>query len=407
MAVDAGGATAMDRLNLGEMPPEIGWLPEQMRAVVIRKEREGEPLDAMQVEDVPLPELGARDVLVLVMAAGINYNGVWAGRGLPVSVFRMHKEPFHIAGSDMSGIVWRVGSEVTRWKPGDHVVAHCNQSCGECPACNGLDPLACEQQKIWGYETSWGSFAQFAKVQAQQLVAKPPRLSWELAASYGLTYFTAYRMLVTQAQTQPGDNVLVWGAAGGLGIFAVQLCRLLGANPIAIVSSEAKERLVRRLGAEMVINRTAFDFGKISNGSEQERVAEQRRFGKAIRELTGGRDPDIVFEHVGKDTFSTSCLVAKRFGKIVICGATSGYDLDFDVRYLWMRQKQIIGSHFANAYEANRANDLILDGRIQPVVDDIFEFEQTPHAHQLMADNKHMGKMVVRVQAPARGGSPK
>ncbi len=397
----------MGRLELGTVPAEVGWLPEAMRAMVIRKEREGEPKTAMQAEDVPLPELGARDVLVLVMAAGVNYNGVWAARGQPVSVFRMHKEPFHIAGSDLSGIVWKVGSEVTRWKPGDEVIAHCNQACGECPQCNGLDPMACEQQKIWGYETSWGSFAQFAKVQSQQLLPKPPQMSWEAAASYGLTYFTAYRMLVTQAKMQAGDNVLVWGAAGGLGIFAVQLCKLYGANPIAVVSSEEKERLVRRLGADMVINRSEFDFEKICAGTEQEKMAEQRRFGKAIRDLTGGKDPDIVFEHVGRDTLSTSVFVLKRFGKIVTCGATSGYDCDFDLRYLWMRQKQIIGSHFANAYEANRANDLIVAGKIKPVVDDVFEFDAIPYAHQLMADNKHMGKMVIRVQAPLRGGAPK
>lgn len=397
----------MSQLELGTVPEQIGWLPETMRAMVIRKEREGDPIEAMQPEDVPLPELGARDVLVLVMAAGINYNGVWASRGQPVSVFRMHKEPFHVAGSDMSGIVWKVGSEVSRWKPGDEVVAHCNQSCGECPACNGLDPMACDQQKIWGYETSWGSFAQFARVQSQQLVAKPSHMSWEQAASYGLTYFTAYRMLVDQARIQPGDNVLVWGAAGGLGIFAVQICKLMGANPIAVVSSERKELLVRQLGADMVINRTDFDFNKIKSGTEAERVTEQRRFGKAIRELTGGQDPDVVFEHVGKDTFSTSVFVAKRFGKIVICGATSGYDLDFDVRYLWMRQKQIIGSHFANAYEANRANALVVEGKIKTVVDDVFEFGQIPWAHQLMADNKHMGKMVIRVQAAPGATSPK
>ncbi|MFN8558981.1 MAG: alcohol dehydrogenase catalytic domain-containing protein [Dehalococcoidia bacterium] len=200
----------MGDVALGTVPEEIGLLPDSMRAVVIRKDREGDPIDAMRVEDVPVPPLGGHDVLVLVMAAGVNYNGVWASRGQPVSVFRMHNEPFHIAGSDLSGIVWRVGSEVKRWKPGDEVVAHCNQSCGECPQCNGLDPMACEQQKIWGYETSWGSFAQFARVQSQQLVPKPPRLSWEEAASYGLTYFTAYRMLVTQAKIQAGDNVLVW-----------------------------------------------------------------------------------------------------------------------------------------------------------------------------------------------------
>jgi crotonyl-CoA carboxylase/reductase len=382
----------MKRLELGVVPPTVGALPERMLAVAIRKDREGDPVKAMQVEEVAIPEVGASEVLVLTMAAGVNFNGVWASRGKPVSVFKMHSEPFHVAGSDASGIVWKVGSEVKRWKPGDHVVIHCNQSCGQCPECNGLDPMACEQQKIWGYETSWGSFAQFTKVQAQQLVPKPPHLSWEEAASYGLTYFTAFRMLVSQAHIRPGDNVLVWGAAGGLGIFAVQLCRLMGANPVAVVSSPDKAALVREFGATMIIDRNDFDLSK--------GVEASRAFGTEIRRLTGGRDPDIVFEHVGRETFPTSVLVAKRFGKIVICGATSGYDLTFDVRYLWMRQKTIIGSHFANAYQCERANRLVLEGKIRPVLDQVFPLDQTAEAHQLMAENKHKGKLGIRVQAP-------
>jgi crotonyl-CoA carboxylase/reductase len=387
----------MKRLDLGVVPPVPGILPEKMLAVAIRKDREGDPRQGMQVEELPVPELGANDVLVLTMAAGVNFNGVWASRGKPVSVFKMHKDEFHIAGSDAAGIVWKVGSEVRRWKPGDQVVIHCNQSCGQCPECNGLDPMACEQQKIWGYETNWGSFAQFTRVQAQQLLPKPPHLSWEEASSYGLTFFTAYRMLVAQAQVKAGDYVLVWGAAGGLGVFACQICRLVGANAIAVVSSPDKEQMAREFGAAMVINRSQFDFSK--------GVEASRAFGAEIRRLTGGKDPDVVFEHVGKETFPTSVLVAKRFGKIVICGATSGYDLTFDVRYLWMRQKQIIGSHFANAYQAERANRLILEGKIKPVLDQVFPFDQTPLAHQLMAENKHKGKLAIRIQSPSGTGS--
>ena len=392
----------MKTLPLGTVP-ELGQLPELMKACVIRKEREGEPSISMQIEEVPLPPVGANEALVLVMAAGVNFNGVWAAQGKPVSVFKMHKEPFHVAGSDAAGIVWKVGSEVRRWKPGDEVVIHCNQSCGQCPECNGLDPMACSEQKIWGYETSWGSFAQFTRVQAQQLLRKPKQLSWEEAASYGLTYFTAYRMLVDRAEVKPGDHVLVWGAAGGLGIFAVQLCRLMGAHPIAVVSSPAKIELVRKLGAELVINRREFDFVRRADDDAEKakfRMAELKRFGGEIRRLSGGKDPDIVFEHVGKETFSASVFLAKRFGKVVICGATSGYDLDFDVRHLWMRQKSIIGSHFANAYQAERANELILDGRIRPVLDKVFDFADTAAAHQMMKENRHQGKLAIRVQAP-------
>ena len=393
----------MRTLDLHTVPP-LGELPELMKAIVIRKEREGEPLQSMQVEEVPVPLCGDSEVLVLVMAAGVNFNGVWAGQGKPVSVFKMHKEPFHIPGSDAAGIVWKVGKDVRRWKVGDEVVIHCNMSCGQCPECNGFDPMACSEQKIWGYETPNGSFAQFTCVQAQQLVPKPKKLSWTEAASYGLTFFTAYRMLVGQAQVKPGDNVLIWGAAGGLGIFAIQLCKVLGANPIAVISSPDKLELVKSLGAEMTLNRKDYDFVWRPNETPErikERTAGMRKLGGAIRELTGGKDADIVFEHVGQETFPTSVFVCKRFGKIVICGATSGFDLSFDVRYLWMRQKSILGSHFANAYQAERANELMISGKIRPVLDQVFDFGETAQAHQLMFENKHKGKLGISIQAPA------
>jgi crotonyl-CoA carboxylase/reductase len=392
-------------MELGAVP-EPGRLPERMKAVVIRPDREGDPLKAMRVEEVPTPPCGPNDAIVLVMAAGVNFNGVWASRGKPVSVFKMHQDPFHIPGSDASGIVWKVGTSVRRWKVGDEVVVHCNQSCGECPECNGLDPMACAEQKIWGYETNWGSFAQFTRVQSQQLLPRPRDLSWQDAASYGLTYFTAYRMLVHQARVTAGDWVLVWGAAGGLGIFAVQLCRVLGANAIGVVSSPEKGELVTRLGARGWLNRHDFPRMPYRPGEtaeqEAERLAETRRMGAAIRKMTGGRDVDVVFEHVGQETFPASVLLAKRFGKVVICGATSGYRLDFDVRHLWMRQKQILGSHFCNAFQAERANQLVAEGLIRPVVDQVFDFQDTPRAHALMAANQHAGKMVINVAAATR-----
>lgn len=396
----------MRTFELGRIPDVApGTLPEKMLAVTIRPDREGEPLDAMKVEELDLPPLGPNDVLVLNVAAGVNFNGVWAARGKPVSVFKMHKEPFHIAGSDAAGIVWAVGTNVRRWKVGDEVVVHCNQSCGQCPECNGLDPMACSEQRIWGYETSWGSFAQFSRVQSQQLLPKPRHLPWVEAASYGLTYFTAYRMLIHQAQLKAGDNVLIWGAAGGLGVFAVQLCQVVGANPVAVVSSKEKgEFLKRTLGCERYVVRKDFDIAYKPSESEERkkrRLDEMKRFGKAIRELTGGQDPDVVFEHVGQETFPTSVFVAKRFGKIVICGATTGYDLTFDVRHLWMRQKQIIGSHFANAYQAERANKLVMEGKIRPVLDQVFDFNGIPAAHALMAANEHKGKIGIAIHCAA------
>ena len=193
-----------------------------------------------------------------VMAAGVNFNNVWAALGKPISVFRYRQEDHHIGGSDASGIVWAVGEGVTRWKPGDEVVVHCNQASYEDVEVHGLDPLAAPSQQIWGYETTWGSFAQFCKVQAQQLLPKPKALSWEEAASYGLTFFTAYRMLVDQARLQEGHRVLIWGAAGGLGVFATQLCKLSGADCVGVVSSAEKGELVKSLGAVDYIDRNEF-----------------------------------------------------------------------------------------------------------------------------------------------------
>jgi crotonyl-CoA carboxylase/reductase len=272
----------------------------------------------------------------------------------------------------------------------------------EDPEVHGLDPMAAPSQMIWGYETTWGSFAQFTKVQAQQLLPKPPNLTWEEAASYGLVYFTAYRMLMDQAELQSGHRVLVWGAAGGLGVFALQLAKLAGAEAVGVVSSGEKGELCTKLGACAYVDRNEYA-GMMRKGGEtpdeeKARFKESRRFCKAVAELLGGQ-PDIVFEHVGKATFPTSVLAVKPFGKVVICGATSGYTLDFDVRYLWMRQKQIIGSHFANAYECMRANQLMAEGKVRPVLWKTMGFEGVPDAHQLLHENKHLGKISILVGA--------
>jgi crotonyl-CoA carboxylase/reductase len=401
------GERTVDAVPVGTAPP-LGILPKSMDAWVIRRDRHGEPLASFQREAMPVPEPGPNEVLVYVMAAGVNYNGVWAGMGKPVSVFDVHKKDFHIAGSDASGIVWKVGSAVTKWKVGDEVVLHCNQACGECGPCNGGDPMACEEQKIWGYETPQGSFAQFCTVQAQQVLRKPPKMTWEESASYGLTYFTAYRMLCDRAVVRPSDNVLIWGASGGLGVFAVQIVKLLGARAIAVVSSEEKAQLVKELGADGVINRKDFpDLAWRPNETPEQtkkRMDATKKFGKAFWDITGEKKgPDVVFEHVGQETFPASVFLANRFARIVICGATSGYDLTFDVRHLWMRQKQIIGSHFANADECQKANDLIHRGKIKPVLTDVFTYDEIPLAHDKMMRNQLKGTVSCLVGAPRTG----
>lgn len=362
-------------------------LPKEMLAWVVREERHGDPVDAMQLETVPVPAPRCGEVIVRVKAAGINYNHVWACRGKPVPVSALHPdEPIHIGGSDAAGVIVAIGTGVRHWKVGDEVVTHPNQSCGQCPACNGLEPLSCPEQKAWGFETSWGSFGQYARVQAQQLLPRPRGLSWAEAATYGLKLFTAYRMLFVSSELKPGDYVLIWGASGGLGSYAIQLCRAVNAFPICVVSSPEKEAYCRSLGAELFLHRTEFPY---LGAPEPEAVpgVGMRQFRRRLRELTGGSDVDLVFEHVGAATFPTSIFVTRRLGKVVICGATSGYALTFDARYLWMHQKQIIGSHGCNLADATRASWLVEKGIIKPTLTRTFAFDAAAIAHQQLLDD--------------------
>jgi crotonyl-CoA carboxylase/reductase len=399
----------LDLYPVGVVPPAY-HVPANMYAWAIRKERHGRPLQAMQLEVVPTPTLASDEVLVLVMAAGVNYNGVWAALGEPMSVLDVHKQPYHVAGSDASGVVWAVGDKVKRWKPGDEVVVHCNQDDGDDEECNGGDPMYSPSQRIWGYETPDGSFAQYARVQSRQLMPRPKHLTWEEAACYTLTLATAYRMLFGHAPhiLQPGQNVLVWGASGGLGVFAVQLCAVTGANAIGVVSDESKVDYVMSMGAKAVINRKDFNcWGQLPTVNTPEfadYMKETRKFGKALWAHTGGKDVDIVFEHPGESTFPVSVFVAKRGGMVVICAGTTGFNLTMDARFLWMRQKRVQGSHFANLMQAGAANKLVIDRRIDPCMSEVFPWDQIPLAHEKMLDNKHApGNMAVLVTASRPG----
>ncbi|MHA3978272.1 crotonyl-CoA carboxylase/reductase [Halovulum sp. GXIMD14794] len=406
----AGDQAGKDLYELGEIPP-LGHLPPKMYAWTIRPERQGEPDKAMQLEVVDTPKPDSNEVVVLVMAAGVNYNGVWAALGQPISVFDVHKAPYHIAGSDASGIVWAVGDKVRRWKVGDEVVIHCNQDDGDDEHCNGGDPMYSPSQRIWGYETPDGSFAQYTCVQSQQLMPRPRHLTWEESACYTLTLATAYRMLFGHAphELRPGQNVLVWGASGGLGSYAIQLINTAGANAIGIISEEDKRDFVLGLGAKGVINRRDFDcWGQLPKVNSEEYKTwfnEVRKFGKAIWEITGkGVNVDMVFEHPGEATFPVSTFVVKKGGMVVICAGTTGYNLTMDARYVWMHQKRIQGSHFANLKQAAAANQLMVERRLDPCMSEVFPWQAIPEAHMKMRANAHKpGNMAVLVNAPRTG----
>ncbi|HNO65059.1 MAG TPA: crotonyl-CoA carboxylase/reductase [Tepidiformaceae bacterium] len=409
--------TLKDLYEVGEAPP-LGHIPPRMYAQVIRQSRFGEPRQAFEQEIIETPEIGPDDALVYVMAAGVNYNNVWAGLGSPVDVIGARQksgQPWdhHIGGSDASGIVWRVGKNVTNVKVGDEVVVHCGTWDINAPeVLAGEDPMFSPSFKIWGYETTWGSFAQFTKVEAHQLMPKARHLSWEAAAAPTLVGSTAYRMLFGWAphNVREGDVVLIWGGAGGLGSMAIQLAANVGAKPIAVIGNNNKVDFCKRLGAVGCINRKDFDhWGRLPNwddaGPTAEFTAGARAFGKAIWDILGERkNPRIVFEHPGQDTVPTSQFVCDTGGMIVICAGTTGYNADVDLRYLWMRQKRLQGSHFANDVQANAFNDLVVAGKIDPCLSRTFAFNETAECHQLMYENRHPdGNMAILVGAPRTG----
>lgn len=406
----------LDRLEstaLGEMPP-LGVVPERMLAQLIRPERYGEPKQAFAVEEVETPRPGPGEALVYVMAAGVNYNNVWASTGKPVDVVAARikageKEAFHIGGSDASGIVWAVGDGVTNVAVGDEVVVHCGVWDPKDPwVVAGKDPIVAPSNKIWGYETNWGSFAQYTLVQAHQCLPKPPQLPWAAAAAYMLVGATAYRMLCgwPPHTVEKDDVVLIWGGSGGLGSQAIQIARAKGAKPIAVVSGEDKGKFCVKLGAVGWVDRRKFDhWGPMPDWRDNDRyntwLSGARAFGKAIWDILGERrSPRIVFEHPGEATIPTSIVVVDNGGMVVVCAGTSGYLATVDLRYLWMRQKRLQGSHFANDEQAAAFNEMVTRREVDPCLSKVFAFEDVGTAHQLMHENRHpSGNMAILVGA--------
>jgi crotonyl-CoA reductase len=401
-------------------------VPETFRAITVHKDEqemfaglpahEKDPRKSIHLDEVPLPDLAPGEALVAVMASAINYNTVWTSIFEPVSTFGFlerygkshpdaarHDLPYHIIGSDLAGVVLRTGAGVNAWKPGDEVVAHCLSVELESPFGHN-DTMMDPEQRIWGFETNFGGLAELSIVKANQLLPKPAHLTWEEAASPGLVNSTAYRQLVSQngGGMKQGDNVLIWGASGGLGAFATQYALNGGAIPICVVSSEEKADIVRSMGAELVINRKEAGYKFWKDETTQD-PKEWRRFGKDIRDLTGGEDIDIVFEHPGRETFGASVYVTRKGGKIVTCASTSGYMHEYDNRYLWMNLKRIIGSHFANYREAFEANRLIDKGLIHPTLSKSYSLEDTGQAALDVHRNAHQGKVGVLVLVEAEG----
>ena len=401
-------------------------VPESYRAAFVRREDadmfEGvdswdkDPRKSLHVDEVATPALAPDEVYIAVMASSINFNTVWTSIFEPLPTFgfldRMarqnewgarHALPYHVVGSDASGVVVQVGSSVRNWKPGDRVTVHCNYVDDQDPSAHN-DSMLASNQVIWGFETNFGGLADLAVVKANQLMPKPSHLSWEEAAVNALCSATSYRMLVGDhgARMKQGDSVLIWGATGGIGGYAVQYVLNGGGTPIGVVSSPERAELLRKMGCDAVIDRRAENYQFWSDEHTQDE-SEWRRFGKKIRELNGGEDVDIVFEHPGRSTMGASIFAAKRGGTVVTCAATSGYMVEFDNRHFWMKLKKLLSSHFANYAEAYASNKLLDQGRIQPLLTETYDLAHVGDATLAMHHNEAEGKLGVLCLAPEEG----
>lgn len=401
-------------------------LPESMQALVVEEQdtdifqgqafEDKDPRKSLRVKEVPLPEPQVGEVLVAVMASALNYNTVWTAIFEPLPTFdylqkyaamregnKRNLLPYHILGSDGAGVILRVGPGVEKWKPGDRVAIspavidndfHFSQYDGM------LDP----GMRGWGFETNFGGLAQFTVVRDTQLLPKPEAYSWEEAASLALVSGTTYRMLVSEkgGQMRQGDNILVWGAAGGMGAMATQYINNGGGNPVGVVGSPEKAEYVKRQSCDKVIVRNSEDHVFIQPDGELH-MKNLIRFKRHTRELMDGEEFDLVFEHVGRETFPASVFVLRRGGKVVTCGSTTGYKHLYDNRYLWMRLKSIIGSHSANYHEVWCANRLACQGRIKPVVSRVATLQGASEEVYRMHHNQHVGKVGVLCLAQREG----
>ncbi len=395
----------------GTLPP-LGVVPDKMYAWTIRTERLGTIEQAFREElvETPVPDCG--EVLVANYSAGVNYNAIWAAKGKPENVILSNGKygdkprQFHICGSESSGIVYAVGEGVTSINVGDHVMISGWQYNPDCPFIqSGVAPEYSPSYHIWGYESNWGAFAQFSKVHDYQCIPKPDFFTWNQAAVCTATGVPATRMLFHWKENalRSGDVVLVWGGAGGIGSSVIRQAVLCGAIPVAVVSDDEKGEYCKSLGAAGYINRKKYShWGSIHNLSPESYkmwLLQATAFRNEIFSIVGKRQhPAIVIEHPGSDTLAMSLFVCASGGMVVLCGATTGYIASIDLRYLWMYQKRIQGSHAGSAEDCLHYISMCKEKGLRPEIHRIYQWNELIEAHKEMENaSGMMGKNVIEI----------
>jgi NADPH:quinone reductase-like Zn-dependent oxidoreductase len=340
-----------------------------MKAVIF--EAHGGP-DVLKLGDVPDPQIRSHEVLVEVRACALNHLDVWARNGLPGIKIPLP----HILGNDIAGLVREVGELVTWVKVGDEVMLQPGVSCGHCAQClDGRDHM-CADYHIIGFGRD-GGYAELVAVPGVNVIPKPTVLSWEEAAALPLVTLTAWHMLVSRAELQPGEEVLVHAAGSGVGSVAIQIAKLHGARVIATASSHEKLAKARELGADETVDYTLADWPK------------------EVRRLTNGRGVDVVFEHTGAATWPGSILSLKQGGRLVTCGATSGFDAKTDLRHVFYWNLTILGSRMGSKADLLAAMKFVESGQIRAVIDRTLPLSEARKAHELMEERAQFGKLVL------------
>jgi len=342
-----------------------------MKAVIF--EKHGGP-EVLHVANVPDPRPRGDEVVVRVRACSINHLDLWVRRGIPGIEIPLP----HIPGSDVSGEIAAVGELVTHIHVGDKVILAPGISCGRCVACLAGNDNLCRKYTLLGYLVN-GGYAEFVCAPSRNAVAIPAGLSFEEAAAIPLVFITAWHMLVTRAKLQAGEDVLILGGSSGVGSAAIQIAKVLGARAITTVGAEEKVEKVRALGADEVIVHT-----------RQQILAEVKR-------LTGKRGVDVVIEHVGTATWDQSVASLAVNGRLVTCGATTGYDAKIDLRFLFSRHLSILGSYMGSKAELFPVLELVARKQIHPVVDKVFPLAEAAEAHRRLEQRAQFGKIVLKV----------
>ena len=329
--------------------------------------------DVIEYGEHPVPDVGRDEVRVDIAAGAVNHLDIWTRRGVPGLDLSMP----HIPGSDGAGVVQRVGEGVSRFEPGDRVAVSAGSSCGDCEFCRDGDPTLCVHFHLIG-EHVRGVHAEQAVVPADNLVPVPDHVDWETAAAAPLVFQTAWRMLVTRADIDPGESVLVLGASGGVGHAAVQIADHAGAEVYATASSDEKLQYASGIGADHTIN------------------YEAEPFDDAVRELTGGRGVDVVVDHVGAESWQQSLRSLAKGGRLVTCGATTGPNPETDINRIFWNQLEVVGSTMGTPGEVDDVLELVWDGTLEPAIRSVLPMSDAARGHELLEEREGFGKVVLK-----------